>query len=68
MIACVTIEFMLLYNVEEYKLWKAVELLEQALVQGALTPPPITVMPLTEIAAAHVQVERASASRVLVTP
>jgi NADPH2:quinone reductase len=68
MIACVTIEFMLLYNVEEHKLWKAVELLERALAEGALTQPPITVMPLTEIAAAHVQVEGASASRVLVTP
>lgn len=67
MIACVTIEFMLLYNVEEHKLWNAVELLELALAQGALTPPPMTVMPLTEIAAAHVQVEGASASRVLVT-
>lgn len=68
MIAGITIEFMLLYNVEAHKLWKAVELLEAALAQGAMTAPPITVMPLTEIVAAHVQIEAASANRVLLTP
>jgi len=68
MTACIAIEFMLLYNVEAHKLWKAVELVEQALAEGALTPPPITVMPLAEIVAAHVQIEAASANRVLVTP
>ena len=68
MIACVTLEFMLLYNVEKDKLWKAVDLLEQALAEGALTPPPITLMPLTDIALAHEWVEAASATRVLLTP
>ncbi len=68
MIAGITIEFMLLYNVEANKLWKAVELLELALAEGALTLPPITVLPLDEIVAAHVQIEAASASRVLLTP
>jgi len=68
MVAGITIEFMLLYNVEAHKLWKAVELLELALAEGALTPPPITVMPLAEIVSAHLQVEASSASRVLVTP
>jgi NADPH2:quinone reductase len=68
MVAGITIEFMLLYNVEKHKLWKAVELLEQALAEGALTLPPITLMPLTQIADAHIQVEAASISRVLVTP
>lgn len=68
MVAGITIEFMLLYNVEAHKLWKAIELLERALAEGAMTAPPITLMPLAEIIAAHVQIEAASASRVLVTP
>ena len=68
MTACISIEFMLLYNIPEHKLWQAVEFVEAALAQGALTPPPITLMPLTEIAAAHVQIEAASINRVLVTP
>lgn len=68
MTACISIEFMLLYTIPELKLWQAVEFVEAALAQGALTPPPITLMPLTEIAAAHVQIEAASVNRVLVTP
>jgi NADPH2:quinone reductase len=68
MVAGITIEFMLLYNIPEHKFWQAVEFVEQALAQGALTPPPITLMPLTEIAAAHVQIEASSISRVLITP
>jgi len=68
MTACISIEFMLLYTIPEHKLWQAVEFVEAALAQGALTPPPITLMPLTEIAAAHVQIEAASINRVLVTP
>jgi NADPH2:quinone reductase len=68
MVAGITIEFMLLYNVEAHKLWKAIELLEQALAEGALTPPPITLMPLAEIVAAHVQIEAASANRILIIP
>ena len=65
MSACITIEFMLLYNVVQEKFWNAVELVEQALTEGALTAPPITLLPLTEIAKAHEQVEAASATRVL---
>ena len=68
MVAGITIEFMLLYNIVEHKLWQAVEFVEQALAQGALTPPPIMHMPLTEIAAAHVLIEAASINRVLVIP
>ncbi len=68
MTAGITIEFMLLYNIPEHKLWKAVEFVEAALAQGALTAPPITLMPLAEIAAAHIQIEAASINRVLVTP
>jgi NADPH2:quinone reductase len=68
MVAGITIEFMLLYNIPEHKLWEAVEHVETALAQGALTPPPITLMPLSEIAAAHVQIEAASINRLLVTP
>jgi NADPH2:quinone reductase len=68
MTAGITIEFMLLYNIPDHKLWQAVEFVEAALAQGALTPPPITLMPLTEIVAAHVQIEAASINRVLVTP
>lgn len=68
MTACISIEFMLLYNIPEHELWQAVEFVEAALAQGALTPPPITLMPLTEIVAAHVQIEAASIDRVLVTP
>ena len=67
MSACITIEFMMLYNVEQKKFWNAVKLLEQALTEGALTLPPITLIPLSEIAAAHEQVEAGSASRVLIT-
>jgi len=67
MTACITIEFMMLYNVQQEKFWNAVKFLEQALAEGALTPPPITLLPLTEIAKAHEQVEASSASRVLIT-
>jgi NADPH2:quinone reductase len=67
MTAGITIEFMLLYNIPDHKLWQAVEFVETALAQGALTPPPITLMPLTEIAAAHVQIEAASINRILIT-
>ena len=66
MTACITIEFMMLYNVQQEKFWNAVKFLEQALAEGALTPPPITLLPLTEIAKAHEQVEASSASRVLI--
>ncbi len=66
MTACITIEFMLLYNVEKEKFWAAVELVEQALAEGALTPPPISVLPLSEIVMAHEQVESASISRILI--
>lgn len=66
MSGCITIEFMLLYNVEKEKFWKAVDLLERALAEGALTPPPITLLPLIEIAKAHEQVEANSTSRVLI--
>lgn len=66
MTACVIIEFMMLYNVQQEKFWNAVELLEQALAEGALTPPPITLLALTEIAKAHEQVEASRASRVLI--
>lgn len=68
MTAGITIEFMLLYNIPDHKLWEAVEFVEAALAQGALTAPPITLMPLTEIAAAHIQIEAASINRVLITP
>jgi NADPH2:quinone reductase len=68
MTAGITIEFMLLYNIPEHKLWEAVEFVEAALAQGALTAPPITLMPLAEIAAAHIQIEAASINRVLITP
>jgi NADPH2:quinone reductase len=67
MTACITIEFMMLYNVRQEKFWNAVKLLEQALAEGALTPPPITLLPLTQIAKAHEQVEASSARRVLIT-
>ncbi len=67
MTACVTIEFMMLYNVQKEKFWNGIELLEQALAEGALTPPPITLLPLTEIVAAHEQVEAGSTSRVLIS-
>ncbi len=66
MTACITIEFMLLYNIEKEKFWAAVELVEQALAEGALTPPPISVLPLSEIVMAHEQVESASISRILI--
>ena len=66
MTACITIEFMLLYNVQQEKFWKSVELVEQALAAGALTEPPMHITQLNEIAAAHQQIEAGSASRVLI--
>ena len=40
MTACITIEFMLLYNVKSEKFWQSVNFVEDALEQGALTLPP----------------------------
>jgi len=65
MTACVSLEFMLLYNVESEKLRESVAMVEGALAQGALTMPPHKVLPLAEIAAAHDLVEAGSAQRVL---
>jgi len=66
MTACITIEFMMLYNVQAEKFWSAVELVEQALAAGALTEPPMRIMQLNGIAAAHQQIEAGIASRVLI--
>lgn len=66
MTACITIEFMLLYNVEKPKFWAAVESVEYALAAGALTMPPVQVLPLADIATAHELVESAAPSRILI--
>ena len=65
MTACITIEFMLLYNVKSEKFWQSVNFVEDALEQGALTLPPNRVLPLTEIAEAHDLVEAGSERRLL---
>jgi NADPH2:quinone reductase len=66
MTACITIEFMLLYNVMNEKFWAAVQHVEQALSDGALTMPPVSYFPLDEIVAAHESVEAGSSERVLI--
>lgn len=68
MTACITIEFMMLYNVQQARFWKSVELVEKALAAGALTEPPMRIMQLNEIAAAHQQIESGSSHRILLTP
>lgn len=65
MTACITIEFMLLYNVKSEKFWQSVNFVEDALEQGALTLPPNRVLALTEIAEAHDLVEAGSERRLL---
>ncbi len=65
MTACITIEFMLLYNVSKEKFWAAVESVNQALRDGALSMPPVLYFPLGEIVTAHESVEAGSSERVL---
>lgn len=64
--ACVSLEFMLLYNVRKEMFWQSVETVQQALDAGALTMPPHAIHSLTDIAAVHESQERGSSERLLV--
>jgi NADPH2:quinone reductase len=65
MTAGITIEFMLLFTVEKMKYVAAVESVNQALTDGALTPPPTAFYSLEEIAQAHLALEAGSTERIL---
>ncbi len=64
--ANLTLEFMLLYSVAPEKFAAAVAAVEAALVDGALTMPPVRYFELEEIVAAHQAQEAGSDERVLI--
>lgn len=64
--ACVSLEFMLLYNVPSEKFWHSVETVQRALDAGALTMPPHSVHQVTDIVQVHQAQERGSSERPLV--
>ena len=63
--SCITIEFMILYNVQKEKFWAAVESVNQALRDGELNMPPVSYFSLDEIVTAHEKVEAGSSERAL---
>ena len=63
--SCITIEFMILFNVQKEKFWAAVESVNRALRDGGLSMPPVSYVSLDEIAAAHENVEAGSTERSL---
>jgi NADPH2:quinone reductase len=65
MYSCITIEFMILYNVQKEKFWAAVESVNQALRDGELNMPPVSYFSLDEIVTAHEKVEAGSSERAL---
>lgn len=65
MSATITIEFMMLYNAQKEKFWAAVESVNRALHDGALSMPPVSYFSLDKIVAAHEKVEAGSSERVL---
>ncbi|MGH3622207.1 MAG: NADPH:quinone reductase [Sciscionella sp.] len=64
--ANLVLRFVLLYNIGDQALQKAVEDVHAALAAGALTELPTTVYPLDEIVAAHEAVEAGTTGRVLI--
>ncbi|MFM1917506.1 MAG: hypothetical protein RJB01_1021 [Actinomycetota bacterium] len=66
MSACVTLQFMLLYNTEPQKFTKALEATQEALAAGALTMPPVRYFGITEIVDAHLAQEAGPESRILI--
>lgn len=66
MTACVTLEFMLLYNTEPQKFAQALAATQEALAAGALTMPPVRYFTLDEIVAAHEAQEAGPDTRLLI--
>lgn len=68
MAANLSIHWALLYGVPKAELHSAVHWTGEALAQGALSPLPVHVFPLVEVAAAQDAVERGVIGKVLVVP
>jgi len=66
MMAAITLRFMLLYRVPPQQLTEAVAAVGRALAVGALTEPPITRFPLSEIVAAQQAQEAGPFGRIIV--
>lgn len=66
MSACVTLQFMLLYNTEPQKFSQALAATQEALAAGALTMPPVRYFGLAEIAGAHIAQEGGPDTRILI--
>ena len=64
--ANVTIEFMLIFNVMKSKFAGAVDTVNRALAEGALTMPPVRYFALDDIASAHTALEAGSTERILI--
>jgi NADPH2:quinone reductase len=65
MSACVTLQFMLLYNTEPHKFTQALEATQEALAAGALTMPPVRYFGITEVVDAHLAQEAGPDARIL---
>lgn len=66
MSACVTLEFMLLYNTEPQKFSQALASTQEALAAGALTMPPVRYFGLAEVVDAHQAQEAGPDTRILI--
>ena len=66
MSAGITIEFMLLFNLVKSKFDHAVDSVNKALADGALTMPPVTYYSLDDIAPSHTALESGSSERILI--
>jgi NADPH:quinone reductase len=66
MSANLVLRFVLLYNIGDHALQRAVDDVHAALAAGALTKLPTTVYPLDEIVAAHEAVEAGTTGKVLI--
>lgn len=66
MSACVTLQFMLLYNTEPTKFDQALAATQEALAAGALTMPPVRYFALAEVADAHLAQEAGPDARILI--
>lgn len=63
--ACVTLRFLLLYNIPAQEAEASVAAISAAAADGALTPLPIIRFPLDEVAAAHEAVEAGAVGKVV---
>lgn len=66
MSAGVTIEFMLLFNLVKSKFDHAVDSVNKALSDGALTMPPVTYFSFEDVVLAHMALEAGSTERILI--